>query len=239
MIYAIFSVISLIYGVIAYLLLNNIILGVIVFVVFEAILLVIVRPMVAEYLVKTRRRHECYQFVYSFIVSLSSLNSVEGAYQSAVEGTTGEEKELFDSIDQYQAREKVEYLANYFHQDYYKMFLSIFHIYEEQGGDVLDLAGPLLVEVAEVEKVENQKDKVKMNNLIQFLTLWALSALILLSIRFGLSMFYEELSNSILYILLTIAYFILVIGSSLFFAMNITGEKLKFEWRKRNATKTK
>ncbi len=239
MIYAIFSVIALIYGVMGYLLLNNIILGILIFAVFEVVLLFLVRPMVGDYVVKTRRRHECYQFVYSFMVSLSSLNSVDGAYYSAIEGVTGEEKDITDSIDQYQAREKIQYLANYFHQDYYKMFLSIFHIYEEQGGDVLDLAGPLLVEVAEVEKVENQKDKVKMNNLVQFLTLWALSAIILLSIRFGLSMFYEELSNSIIYILLTVSYFVLVIGSSLFFTMNITGEKLKFEWRKRNANKTK
>lgn len=239
MIIAIFTVVSLIYGVLGYLLLNNVIIGVVVFAMFEAILLLLIRPMVIEYMVKTRRRHECYQFVYSFIVSLSSLNSGEAAYFSALEGVTGEEKDITDSIAQYEAKEKLEYLANYFQQDYYKMFLSIYRIYEEQGGDILDLSSPLLTEVAEVEKVENQKDKVKMNNLIQFLSLWGLSALILVSIRFGLSMFYQELSNSVLYIILTLLYFILVIGSSIFFTMNITGEKLKFEWRKMHVKKSK
>ena len=239
MLIAIFSIISVVYGVIAYFLLNSIIMGVVIALIFELVLVFLVRPMVSEYVVRTRRRHECYQFVYSFIVSLSSLNSGEGAYQSALEGATGEEKEISDALYQYSTREKLSYLANYFQEDYYKMFLSIYEIWEEQGGEVLDLASPLLNEVAEVEKNENKKDKVKMNNLVQFATLWGLSALILMAIRFGLSMFYEELSDSWLYLILSILYFLLVLGSSLYLALTYTGGKLKFEWRFKHASKTK
>ena len=239
MLIAIFSIISVVYGVIAYFLLNSIIMGVVIALIFELILVFLVRPMVTEYVVRTRRRHECYQFVYSFIVSLSSLNSGEGAYQSALEGAAGEEKEISDALYQYSTREKLSYLANYFQEDYYKMFLSIYEIWEEQGGEVLDLASPLLNEVAEVEKNENKKDKAKMNNLVQFATLWGLSALILMAIRFGLSMFYEELSDSWLYLVLSILYFLLVLGSSLYLALTYTGGKLKFEWRFKHASKTK
>ncbi|MCQ2772181.1 MAG: hypothetical protein MJ238_02750 [Bacilli bacterium] len=229
--------VALLFAVATYLMLGNILLSLLIGILYALVLIFVVKPIIDEFLDKNKRRHECYRFVYSFIVSLSTNNSGEASFDLALQDSQGEEKEIVEGIRDFSIKEKLQYLSSYYLEDYYRMFLSIYQIYEEQGGDVLSLAEPLINEVAQVEKSENSKNKIRMNYLIQFLTLWGMSLLILVSVRFGLSSFYSEISSSILFVLLTLVYFLMVIGGIVYFAVVTTGIKPKFKGVKFNGKK--
>lgn len=237
MIIGVLIAISLIFGIVSYLMLSNIIISIFITLAYVLVSLFVLRPMIEEYIATNRKRHECYRFVYSFIVSLSTTNSSESSFELAMQDSVGEEKEIVNAISEFSIGEKLQYLATYYLEDYYQMFLSIYSIYEEQGGNVLSLAEPLLNEVAQVEKSENAKDKIRMNYVIQFLTLWGMSLLILVSVRFGLSSFYKDISNSLSFVLLALLYFVLFIGGTVYFAMIVTGVKPMLKGFKFNGKK--
>ena len=91
--------------------------------------------------------HECYRFLNTFIISLSVSQSGERALEEVSLDLKGEEKEIFEAIAQLSLEERIAYFARYFENSSYTMFLSIFQLYENQGGDVLEVAEPLLKEV--------------------------------------------------------------------------------------------
>jgi hypothetical protein len=129
-------------------------------------------------------------------------SSPEEAYDSAVLGTQGEEASFLASLQGIGVEEKLENLKAYFLEPYYPMFVSLFHLYEEVGGDVISLAEPLLSEATRKESAGDALDKIRVRYVGQFIALWLLSGAVLVSVRIGLAGFYAELSRSPVYLLI-------------------------------------
>jgi hypothetical protein len=202
--------------------------------VFALALILGVLPLLSAYQEREKKRHECYHFVHSFLISLSVSSSPEEAYDSAVLGTQGEEASFLASLQGIGVEEKLENLKAYFLEPYYPMFVSLFHLYEEVGGDVISLAEPLLSEATRKESAGDALDKIRVRYVGQFIALWLLSGAVLVSVRIGLAGFYAELSRSPVYLLIAGAYFALAAFAWVYFAAICSGEKWKLGGKRKH-----
>jgi hypothetical protein len=217
---------ALVFGGLAFLVTESLMIAVGVLLLFAFTFFLVIFPQISRAQAKIRKRHEGYRFVHSFIITLSVSHSGHEAYQSASLGTAGEEKEIMGGLGSFSLEEKLDYLTTYFEDDFYKMFVSIFRLYEDQGGDVLKMAEPLLMETTLIEESGNEKDKIQLLCFSQFASLWAMSLLILAFLRFGLSNFYGKLTASPIFLGVAVLYFIFALASFGLYAYEATGEKI-------------
>lgn len=232
-------VISALHGLLAYHISGNLYGSVGVALIQMLITLFFIVPMIRKYADRCRKRHECYRFINSFIISLSVVYSGEAAYETAILGAKGEEKAIFDGIEEYEIKDKLNYLKTYFLEKYYEMFLSIYELYIEQGGDILSIATPLLETATQVEETENAKSKITSANLLQTIMMWGLGDLILFLIRNSLSNFYEMILTHPEYSLLTLSYFLFQTIAFLMYAKTATEENIWPTFMKKRLFKKK
>lgn len=186
---------------------DSIYMGLGVFLAFALILVALVYPMFLDYAKKNRREHECYRFTNSFIITLSVCQSLDKAFDSAMESGDPELVELAKNIENLTVREKLEYFDSYFNMPAYRMFLSLLGIYIEQGGDIVKISSELMQEFARIEETRISLMSASRKNAVQFALLWIISLAILVFLRVGLSNFYTYLSGSRTYLISLVAYF--------------------------------
>ncbi|MCR5692897.1 MAG: hypothetical protein K6G74_02880 [Bacilli bacterium] len=220
---------SLYFAIVAYVTTSNLLIGGSVFLIYFAISILFIKPLVKRYLDKRRKRHEVFNFINHFIISLSITSSIDQAFEDATIDAKGEEKEVLDSISALTSMEKIEYLLRYFEDDIYPVFLSIVKAYLEEGGDLLEMSSQLLNEVTSNEEKHNSLETIRKKSLVQYGSLWFLSTIVLVFLRFGLSNFYDSLTKNIPYLLTSIAYFLIAIVSFYVYARAYTGEKISLE----------
>ena len=230
--------IAFLYGLLAYFVSTSLYIGLGVGAIFALILLFLVVPLHVRHDEKERKRHECYRFRNSFIISLSVTQSGERSLEAASLDMKGEEKAIYEAIETLSLDERIGYFANYFTSPSYAMFLSIYRLYQTQGGDVLVLAEPLLKEITLEEASGDALEKIRWRNLFNFASLWAMSYLVLGFTRWGLSNFYSLLASSTSYLATEMVYFALVLVGFVLFAKRLTGEKISFQRRKKDETLT-
>lgn len=218
---------SLVYGALAFLVTWNLYLGVAVFAIFALTGVIVISPMIVAYAVKTRKRHEAYRFVNGFLITLSVTKSPQKAFESGIGSDIGELSAIAATVEHCSIDERLDYLRSYFLEPYYPMFVSIFHLYEEQGGDPLKLGESLLKEATRSEQNDNAKAKESLSQLVEFVSLWLMSALIIVFVRVCLRTFYETLAKNFLYLGCAMAYFVIALCSFVLFASSFTEEKLK------------
>ncbi|MBQ7249978.1 MAG: hypothetical protein IJS37_01330 [Bacilli bacterium] len=194
---------------------------------------ILYRPMLIAASRKSRLRHECYLFLHRYLITLSVTTSLEKAYETASEGFGEEFKTLNGSMETMSPRAKTEYLAGYFQSDTYKMFLSLLRLYLDRGGDVLKISGELMAEASNEEETEQSYEKEAKRKLVSYCFLWLVSLGILTFLRFGLSSFFQSLSNSWIYLGSVSVFFAFLLFSLYLFLRHYTGQRA-FSWRKRH-----
>jgi len=213
-----FSLLSIYFGTIGTIITKNIYYGFAVFAVFIAVSLLFICPTIKKSETTRRKKHEVFHFINNFIVSLTITSSLDQAFEDATLEIKGEEKEVVKGIAHLSTNEKLDYLALYYDEDIYRVFLSVVKLYQEQGGNLLDIASPLLDEAALNEEKQNSMETQKKKSIIQFSSMWFLSSLILCFLRYGLSSFYDILVESLPYLLTSVAYFLIAIFSFCMYA---------------------
>lgn len=203
--------ISTIFGVVAYIASNNLILAIISLVVPLLYFLIIASQMSKRYQVKINRYHECYQFANTFIVSLSIKGAIKSALESTLETMSPSFKKKTIGMEEFNEEEKLQFLAQYFKFNTYGLFLNIINLWNEQGGDILDMSAHLINETRLTEEYINESNRLAIKHLLEFGILWVLSLAILAVLRFALSQFYTMIAKQI--------YFPFAIGGILLFAL--------------------
>ena len=220
---------SLYFGIIAYVTTSSLMVAGIVFLSYFAIAFIFIKPLIKRYLDKRRKHHEVFNFINHFIISLSVTSSLDQAFEDATIDAKGEEKKVLESIAPMTTMEKLEYLPRYFEEDIYNVFLSIVKAFIEQGGDLIEIASPLLNEVTFNEEKNNSLETIRKKSLVQYGSLWFLSTIVLAFLRFGLSNFYDTLTKNLPYLLTASAYFAIAIMSFYIYVRSYTGEKMSLE----------
>lgn len=212
-----FLIISLVCAAACYLSTLNIFLSLVVLAAYAISLIAVLAPMLQRYAERIRKNHECYRFVNSYLISLSATASLEKAFLSAGEGSSGKLQTTMESVASMEAFEKTRYLGLYFESDLYAMFLSVLELYSEQGGDILKLSASLLEEVNRVEESTRKLEKAGIRNAFQYILLWVMSLGILVFLRFGLGSYFEAIRKSAIYLICIAVFFFFMLGSILLY----------------------
>lgn len=222
----VFVTISLIVSALAYLMTNNKYAAIGVFAAYLLILLFYVAPMFKRGEERRRKREEAYRFINRFSITLSSSSSALEAFSRALEDNDSSSfKSINERIGYLSTVQKIVYLDDYFSTPFYSVFISVYKLYEEAGGDFLLIADPLIKEMNLEMEHQHALEKESRRKLGEFITLWTLSMAILLFMRLALKSLFPYMSSSLPYLISALAYFLLVLVSIAFFSIVYLDEK--------------
>ena len=182
----------------------------------------IVRRQMDKYHEKTRRYHQCYQFINTYLVSLSIKGSMSAARESSYNTADAATKEIIDSIKEFDENEKLSYLCKYFKFDLYRLFLDTVSLWNEQGGDILSMSQHLINQVRLKEEYILFCESVNRSRLFEFIVLWSITLLILVSLRFALSQFFKKICTLPLYQIAVVCLFVFLLVSIYIMVNRIT-----------------
>ena len=205
--------ISLVTGGLAYLSSDNYIIAAVITLVYLLYYVIFARKRISLYIEKNNRIHFCYQFINSFVITMSVKDSLEDSFTNATQGATGEYEETIKELSDLNPMEKVNYLRKYFNLAVYKMFINVLDIYQEEGGNLLTMSDALIQETTRIEDTLNKTNNVIKRIAVEFGILWIISLGVLIFLRFGVSDFYQTMLSSIPFLVTLILFFVLFLVS--------------------------
>ena len=214
--------ISAIICLVAYLTSNNIFIAVGVMVVYVGYYFILARKKIKQFMESFSKVHLCYNFINSFLITLSIKDSLDDAFDSGCKHSTQSFDNILSEIKEMTINEKIKYLNKYFCYRVYHMFANVIDIYSEQGGNVLKISESLMAESTKIEETMNVMEANSKKKLAEFAILWALAIVVILFMRFSLSEFYFKMLNSIIFIVLLCVFFLLILVSAHIFLIKYT-----------------
>ena len=195
----IFLIISFLAGAITYLSLDNLYLALGVMAVYIIAGITLFTPSLEKYDIKVRKFHECYHFINNFVIALSIKKSIKGAIESAVNSMPLDFIELFEGLENMNDDDKLQYFSSYFPFYVYRLFLQIIFLWEEDGGDILQMSKYLISEVRSIEEYITKADNLSRHKYVEIAILWGFCAVIVIVLRFALKDFYSLIKEQILF----------------------------------------
>lgn len=209
----VFIILSLLFGFLTYFSTNSVVVSCIVLGFSLLYLLIFTRSRLKKYKVKTKRYHDCYKFINSFLVSLSIRNTCEAALEVTSENMDEEFKQEAEGLENVTGLEKLTYFTKYFRFHIYELFLNIVGLYEEQGGSILQMSSLIIEQSRSIEDHINKANNLGKRKLIEFSVLWIFSLVILVALRFVLGQFYESIISQLIFQISIGAVFIFIVIS--------------------------
>jgi len=186
-----------------------------------------VRKKFDRYHNKVHRYHQCYQFINSYLISLSIKGSMNAAFASGYEIADQTTKEIIDSIHDLNEEEKVAYLAKHFKFDLFRLFLDTVSVWNEEGGDILQMSQHLMNQVRLKEEYLLNCQKISRSKLFEFIILWSITLSILMALRFALSQFFSLIIKAPFYQIAVVVLIAFVIVSLFLMVNRITNVNLE------------
>ncbi len=222
-----YVLIALLFGGIGYLCSDSfIVLGVVALVTLLYFFLFF-HKRITNYFEKTKRFSSCYTFINNFIVSLSVKLSISGALETVVNSMDQGFLDEYAGIQHLNDDEKLQYLKKYYHFHIYELFLNVVTLFEERGGNVLDMSTYLLEESRNQEEYTIQTKSMAIKKIVEFVSLWFFAILILVMIRFALSDFFTIIASQIMYQVMVIVIFLFIIFSVEMFSRRAFSVEIK------------
>lgn len=226
--FIIFLIISLIMAAASYVATDNYFMLGGVFVVYITLSLLFYIPRLTNFEKQCQRFHECYHFISNFIISLSIKKAIKAAYENVVLSMEQEFQEMMDKLDNMVEKEKMKYLADsYFPFYVYKLFLQIIDLYEEEGGDILEMSKYLLQEARNNEEYISTCRNLARHKYVEISWLWAATVVIIILLRFTLKDFYISIKNQPFFLISLAAIFVFIAFSIFVLIKRGTDAKLK------------
>ena len=214
-------------GILHYISTKNLIFSLVIVAIFVIDYFVLMRKKFIHYFSLIERVHNSYHFINSFVISLSVKESLEEAYQSGIRinnaRLNAETKELNEMV----VIDRVKYLYDYFNLSIYKMFLNVLDLYQDQGGNILNMADNLLRECTRTEKVLSDTLSIGYKHLTEFVILWLMSFGILLFMRFSIEEFYLMMLKNAFIVPMIFMFFLICIASINLFVNAFTNITIK------------
>ena len=181
--------------------------------VYASVGIFVFSPMLVQYVKVVDRYHECYHFVNNFIIALSIKKAMGAALENTVYSMGDDFQEMIAKLDNMDDGQKIRYLqGNYFPFHTYQLFIHIVELYQEEGGDILQMSKYLISDARNTEEYINIANSISSRKYVEITVLWIISLAILVILRFSLMDFYEAIKKQLFFqfALVGIALFVLV-----------------------------
>lgn len=229
-------VISILLGVSGFVASNNSIIGIIILVISILYFIFLARPIYSRYQTKISRFHLCYHFINTFIVSLSIRGSISSALDNSLDVMPDDFHKDIENIETFSIEEKFDFINKYFRFHVFSLFLDLLRIYEEQGGNILEMSSHLLDEVRLIEEYISTSQSISRKKIGEFVILWALTIGIMVFMRFALSEFFVTISSQVFYPIGILAILLFCLVTIHMAIMKMTNLKIK-GWNDREKNK--
>lgn len=176
-----------------------------------AFFFLLIERMYKKYSVLDIKTHECIKFINNFIITLSINNSLLTTFEQVEESLKGELKEQVKALSNLTPEEKLEYLKDYFNLNIYEVFLKLMNQYIFNGGDILKISQLLLFDSRKLENSLDNYKSISTRKMIEFISLWGLTVLILVVIQLALNMFYDTILSLPFFTPCIFAFFIILL----------------------------
>ena len=177
----------------------------------------LMRKQFKKYYSLIERVHTSYHFINSFVITLSVKDSLEDAYQNGIRLNNERLRLETEQLKEMPVINRIKYLKDYFNLSIYFMFLNVVDLYQDQGGNILNIADNLLRECTRTEKTLADTLAIGSKHLTEFIILWVMSISILLFMRFSLKEFYiQMMDNPLMPALIFVFFFICILSINLF-----------------------
>lgn len=188
---------------------RNYIYGIVLFLINLIFFLLLVEKEFKKFSLIDRKTHECISFINNFIITLSINNSITTTFESVRDSFKGELKQEIDSIDHLMVDERLKVLKTYFNLSLYEFFLKIINQYEYNGGNILQISQLLIFDSRKLQTSLDNFKSVSKRKMIEFMTMWGITLIILVVIQVALNMFYNSILKMSFYTPSIFAFFIM------------------------------
>lgn len=217
-----FSILSIIFGIVSFVATDNIISTLIVVTLSLLYFFLFALPKIKKVMKENTRFHSCYTFINSFIISLSVKPSLLTAFSNVTHLVDKESRETLEGIVNLKEEERLDYLKKIFNFDIYYLFLSVIKIWIEEGGDILRISHYLSEESRRKEEYLIHAERIMKRRSVDFAILWLFTLLIVVMLRFTLTSFYSYITNQVLFQVCIVSLFILILFSVHLLLMGFT-----------------
>lgn len=175
----------------------------------------------STYLKREKKTKECIQFVNNFIITLSITNSVSSTYETLKESFNNDLKEIDQSISSLNVEDKIASLRDYFDLRIYDVFLKLLDQYLFNGGDILKISQLLMFDTRKLDStLEDYKLKTR-RKLVEFITMWGFTMLVLVIIQVSLSIFYDAILKMSFYPIAIFVFFVVFFAFAYVFTSQV------------------
>ena len=194
-------IISVILGITSFVASNNYIIAIVVLLLSILYFLFVAKPMLRKYETKIKRFDECYHFINTFIVSLSIKGSITASYESSIQVMSDSFVSSIENIETFSEQDKLDHINKYFRFHVFSLFVDLINIYQEQGGNILEMSHYLLEETRLIEEYISTSKSITKKKMVEFAILWILTIGIMVFMRFALSSFFQNISKQLFFII--------------------------------------
>lgn len=191
----IFLIVSIIFFITTYISTLSMITSLIVFIFSLFVFCLISNKRINDYVRVKRRYHSCYRFINNFIISLNVKKTVSASFETLLNQMDDEYVAEYNDLDHLNDSEKLEYLKKFYPFDIYSLFVGVIALYEEQGGNILSLSSLVMDKSRNIEEYIQNSYSLGIRKVVEFITLWIFSIVILLVLRLVLKDFYQLIVN--------------------------------------------
>lgn len=225
--YVTYILVSLLFGILFYLSTSMLIVSLVVFAIFLLYLILRVERVYK----KSKKKSQKIDFAYNLINNTISSISVYGNINEAVDHalTTYDVSKIKEigNLSNMEGLDKLHYLSSYFGLPIYDAFLNILELYQENGGNILDMSEHLLSETRQIQNAYLSTNTMFRSKATNCAILWIFALIIPVFIRFALVDFYSSLISSSIYVAGIILTYALLIVTVEIFCNKITKQKVK------------
>lgn len=175
----------------------------------------------------TRKIHECYLFINNYLVTLSIKKSLVAAFDATRTSISDDFSEYITSIEEMNPQEKLLYLNKYFPFHIFQIFIDIIFLWQEEGGDILDMSSHITNEMREIKEYVTYSQSVGRRKTLEIGTLWFFSLTIVIALRLSLSDFYANLLKQPIFIGAIVGLAVLVLFSIYILVSRITNIEVR------------
>ena len=219
--------ISLLISVVSYIALENIIISGGILIVYIIFSLLIISPMLKKHAIKIRKFHECYHFINNYVISLSIKKSIAGALESTVNSMPTQFIDIYEGLENMGNIDKLNYLSSYFSFHAYQLFLQILAIWQEEGGDILQMSKYLINEIRCNEEYITKTESMSVHKYVEIGILWSFCLLIIIVLRFALKDFYMYIKGQFIYLISMVILFLFILFTIFLLVQKGTDLKIK------------
>lgn len=205
--YIVYLIIPLICGFLNYFITGNFIYSLIIIFIGLIILYFFNNKKISFFIKKETKTRECLMFINNFIITLSINQSINETYNILKESFSRGLLNQTKLIVHLNEEEQIHYLSKYFELNVYEVFLNLLDQYIYNGGDILKIAQILLFDIRATEEMLENHLSTLVKKIVEFASLWGMSFLIVLIIKFSLTNFLSDILSSNLFLVGLLAFF--------------------------------